>query len=224
MLALALALTLTSGSPPKCVEILETSDLHGHVTPDTEGGARRGGLAWLAGYVDILRRRANPVLLLDAGDLFQGTLACNLSHGRVMIAGYDALHVDAAVLGNHEFDYGAEAPDADPLAALRHRVAEASFPFLAANVDEKATGALPPWKNLLASKIFEEGGLKVGVIGLSNPETPALTIRAIRRRRPSPRRRSCGRKGRSSWCSSATSAAAAPSAGAMPGKPPATTG
>ncbi|MHB8419231.1 MAG: bifunctional metallophosphatase/5'-nucleotidase [Myxococcales bacterium] len=178
MLALALVLGLSLAPAPRCVEIVETSDLHGHLVPDRdEIGRRQGGLSWLGGYLRLLRRGANPVLLLDAGDLFQGTLASNLSHGRAVIAGYGALHVDAAVLGNHEFDFGAEAPDRDLLSALRHRVAEASFPFLGANVAERATGALPPWKGLSASRLFVEGGLRVGVIGIANPETPSLTLR-----------------------------------------------
>jgi 5'-nucleotidase len=181
MLALALSLALLAPAPPaggpaRCVELVETSDLHGHLEATGEGEQKQGGVAWLGGYLHLLRHRRNPVLLLDAGDLFQGTLASNLSHGRAVIAAYDALHVDASVLGNHEFDFGAEAPDTDLLSALRHRLAEAAFPFLAANVAEKATGALPRWRNLLPGRVFDAGGLRVGVVGIANPETPSLTL------------------------------------------------
>ncbi len=186
MSALVLALALLAAPagaagpaprPERCVQIVETSDLHGHLVAEGEGAQKQGGLAWLGGYLDVLRHGGDPVLLLDAGDLFQGTLASNLSHGRAVIAAYDALHVDAAALGNHEFDFGAEAPEADLLSALRHRLAEASFPFLAANVEDRATGALPRWRHLAASTVVQAGSLRVGVVGLANPETPSLTLR-----------------------------------------------
>jgi 5'-nucleotidase len=161
-----------------CVEIVETNDVHGHLEPERSlAGKLEGGLGWFGGYVRILRRGANPVLLLDAGDLFQGTLASNLSRGQAVIAAYNALGYTAATLGNHEFDYGAEAPDTDRLAAIRHRVREAKFPFLAANVLDRASGKRPAWPNLGSSELVDEGGLKVGLIGLANPETSMLTLR-----------------------------------------------
>lgn len=173
---------LLAGAPAvpagRCVEIVETNDLHGHVAPERSGtGKVEGGLAWFGGYLQLLRQGENPVLLVDGGDLFQGTLASNLSRGRVVIAAYDALGYDASTVGNHEFDFGAEAPDTDRLAAIRHRIAEASFPFLAANIVDRATGKLPAWKGLLASRIVDEKGIRVGLIGIANPETPALTLR-----------------------------------------------
>jgi 5'-nucleotidase len=162
------------------VEIVGTSDLHGHVAPEkwsAEGHAREGGgLALLGGYLKILRQRPNPVLLLDSGDLFQGTLESNISHGRAVITGYNALGYQAAVLGNHEFDFGAESPDPDSLAAIRHRVSEAKFPFLAANVLVSATQKPIPWPNVKASVMVDLHGTKVGVIGVSHPDTPSVTL------------------------------------------------
>ncbi|MHB1846727.1 MAG: bifunctional metallophosphatase/5'-nucleotidase [Deltaproteobacteria bacterium] len=202
--ALALVALAFSAAAPladRCVEVVGTSDLHGHVAPErivmppppptgvrrrggdpaypasAGEGEARGGLAWFGGYLARLRAAGRPVLLVDGGDLFQGTLESNRSHGRAVIAAYDALHYDASALGNHEFDFGAEPPDRDLLAALRHRLAEATFPFLAANVVLKATGERPPWKNLAASRLVREGPLRVGIVGLSHPETPSLTLR-----------------------------------------------
>jgi 5'-nucleotidase len=179
LIASTFALTLLLAAAPagRCVEIVETNDLHGHIAPERSGtGKVEGGLAWFGGYLRLLRQRDNPVLLLDSGDLFQGTLASNLSHGRVVIAAYDALGYTASTVGNHEFDFGRESPDSDLLAAIRHRLTEASFPFLAANMVDRSTGQRPAWKQLLSSEIVDAKGLRVGLIGLANPETPALTL------------------------------------------------
>ncbi len=197
-----LALALAATPAARCVELVGTNDLHGHVSPERivmpppppvgvrrrggdpaypasgEGeGELRGGLAWFGGYLARLRGQRLPVVLVDAGDLFQGTLESNRSHGRAVIEAYDALHYDAATLGNHEFDFGAEPPDRDLLAALRHRLAEADFPFVAANVTLRATGAPPPWKRLAPSVLLREGALTVGIVGVAHPETPSLTLR-----------------------------------------------
>src|SRR5690606_38425683 len=108
----------------------------------------QGGLAVFAGYLDILRRD-NPggVVLLDGGDIFQGTLASNLTEGAVMVKAMNALGYDAAALGNHEFDYGPAGPVSvagegeDPFGALKARMSEAEFPILAANVYDEIGGA-----------------------------------------------------------------------------------
>ena len=105
----------------------------------------RGGLALLDGYIGNLRaaraRDGGAVLLLDAGDLFQGTLESNLNEGAIVISAYNAMRYDAAAIGNHEFDFGpvgpatfAESPQDDPLGAIKARATQARFPFLAANI------------------------------------------------------------------------------------------
>jgi 5'-nucleotidase len=163
-----------AAEPPRCVTIVGTNDLHGHIA-EVPGG--QPGLAWLAGYLRLVRKAEGPVLLLDGGDLFQGTLESNLNHGKSVIAAYNAMGYDAAVLGNHEFDYGPEQPGEDVLSAIRDRVAEAHFPFVAVNVRNHKSGTAPGWMNLFPSKLFDLDGLKVGVIGVANPDTPNLTQR-----------------------------------------------
>ena len=179
-----------TGPAEVTVAIVGTSDLHGYVEPrvlkvtDREGAARtvnRGGLALLGGFLDNLRRRY-PVLLLDAGDLFQGTLVSNMEEGQVVIDAYNALHYDAAALGNHEFDYGpagpaavATKPEDDPTGALKARVAEATFPFLAANVLDKKTGQAVAWPNIYPSRRLVIGGVPIGVIGAVTEDTPRTT-------------------------------------------------
>ncbi|HZZ86064.1 MAG TPA: 5'-nucleotidase C-terminal domain-containing protein [Anaeromyxobacteraceae bacterium] len=156
MLALALALSLAAA--PRCVEVVELSDLHG----------RLDALPRVARAVEELRRRG-PTLLLDGGDSMQGTLDSELSQGRAVVAAFGALGVDAAAIGNHDFDRGPEV--------LRDRVAEAPYPYLAANFKEKASGVRPAWKNLFAHRLFRPaGGPVVGVVGLATEETPYTTM------------------------------------------------
>ena len=87
------------------LSIVGTNDLHGGIVP-RDG---RGGLALLGGYVNNLRAvraKDGAVLLIDAGDMFQGTLESNLTEGAVVVSAYNALGYAAAAVGNHEFDFG----------------------------------------------------------------------------------------------------------------------
>lgn len=172
---------------PIRLTVVGTNDLHGWVTPHratlSDGTAvEQGGLANFAGYLAILRED-NPggVLLLDAGDLFQGTLAANLTEGAVVIDAYNRLGYHAAAIGNHEFDYGpagpvsvATAPGADPFGALKARLAQARFPLLAANIYQ-ADGARPAWLPDDGTALLELKGVKVGILGLVTPTTPSVT-------------------------------------------------
>ena len=144
--ALALALGacggLRRGARTRTVTltIVGTNDLHGHIEV----------LPVLGGFLANLRRaraRDGGVLLLDAGDMFQGTLESNLGEGAPVIAAYNVLGYTAAAIGNHEFDFGpvgaaaaSREPGDDPRGALRARAVEAHFPLLAANLIDTATG------------------------------------------------------------------------------------
>src|SRR5687767_10145413 len=150
------------------LSIVGTNDLHGGVLP-AEG---RGGLAWLGGYVNNLRaaraRDGGAVLLIDAGDMWQGTLESNLDEGATVVAAYNALGYTAAAVGNHEFDFGPAGPAAtprnasdDPRGALKARATEATFPFLAANLIDTSTGWPVAWPNVKPSAIVEVSGVKV---------------------------------------------------------------
>src|SRR6187549_2606904 len=102
------------------ISIVGTNDLHGAIDR----------LPILAGYVANLRaaRAADggEVLVIDAGDMFQGTLGSNLGEGAAVVAAYNRIGYDAAAIGNHEFDFGPAGPAAtasepgdDPRGALR---------------------------------------------------------------------------------------------------------
>lgn len=175
--------------PPEAIKLslIGTNDVHGWAAAQTEkfpnGELRFGGLAAFASYVAALRAD-NPggVVLVDAGDMFQGTLLSNLSEGRVIIEMFNALGYDAAAVGNHEFDYGPEGPapvankDApDPFGALKARIAQAKFPILSANIYETASGQRPAWLPGDGTVLLERKGLKVGIVGLTTPQTPTVT-------------------------------------------------
>jgi 5'-nucleotidase len=123
------------------------------------------------------------VVLLDAGDMFQGTLESNLTEGAAVIAAYNALGYNAAAIGNHDFDYGPEGdqsmpmnPDEDPRGALKARATEARFPFLASNILDTGTDKPVVWPNVKPSALLDIGGVKIGVVGLTTSETLRVTL------------------------------------------------
>ena len=163
------------------IVIVGTTDVHGWFAGHDDKQSHTGGLALFASYVQALRA-ANPghVVLVDSGDMFQGTLESNLFEGEAVVKGYNLLGYSAAAIGNHEFDYGPVGPDPvartadeDPLGALKKNAAAARFPFLSANLTEVATGATPEWAR--RTTIVDAGGARVGIIGLSTPDTPNVT-------------------------------------------------
>jgi 5'-nucleotidase len=157
--------------------LIGTADLHGYL--ESHDGA--GGLALLGGYLANLRR-VRPVVLVDAGDLFQGTLISNQSEGAPVIRAMNALGYHGAAIGNHEFDYGpvgepavARRSGEDPRGALRARAREAAFPFLAANILAEPELSPPAWEHVVAATLVEVGGVRVGITGGTTPSTPTVT-------------------------------------------------
>jgi 5'-nucleotidase len=173
------------------LSIVGTSDLHGYFME--RGG--RGGLQVFAGYVNNLRasRAADggAVLLLDAGDTFQGGVESNLSEGAVVVDAYNALGYSALAIGNHEFDFGSadragarQDARADQRGALKARAAQAHFPFLAANLLDDETGQRVDWPNVHASTMVDAAGIKVGIVGVMTygalRATLPLNVRGLR--------------------------------------------
>ncbi|QRK08166.1 bifunctional metallophosphatase/5'-nucleotidase [Archangium violaceum] len=179
--------SLQASAEPVRLTLVATNDFHGWLMPHTtslsEGlQVEEGGAAVFAGYMARLRAD-NPggVLLLDAGDLFQGTLASNLTEGAAVIDVYNHLGYAAAALGNHEFDYGPVGPRAvpgpgeDPVGALTARIRQARFPLLTVNVRDAATGRHPAWLGNDGTLLVTLKGVKVGVVGLTTPSTPRIS-------------------------------------------------
>ncbi|MBN1203646.1 MAG: bifunctional metallophosphatase/5'-nucleotidase [Myxococcaceae bacterium] len=173
---------------PLRLTVVGTNDLHGWIAPHRtflKGGVeiKEGGAATFASHVARLRAD-NPggVLLLDAGDLFQGTLASNLTEGAIVIDVYNHLGVTAAAIGNHEFDYGPVGPAPvpvkpgdDPLGTLKARIQQARFPILSANTREAESGQRPAWLGNDGTHLVTVQGVKVGIVGLTTPATPETT-------------------------------------------------
>lgn len=168
----------TSPRPLTRIVIVGTTDVHGWFA----GHGQYGGVAVLQSYVNALREEnPNRVVLVDSGDLFQGTFESNFFEGEPVIIAYNAMGYSAAAVGNHEFDYGPAGPDSivrtpgeDPLGALKRDASLAKFPFLSANTTEKATGKSPSW--LEPYTMVDVDGVKLGIIGLSTPDTPNVTV------------------------------------------------
>ncbi|HEX9619252.1 MAG TPA: bifunctional UDP-sugar hydrolase/5'-nucleotidase [Polyangiaceae bacterium] len=153
------------------------NDLHG----------RLEALPVMAGYVERLKQvrqtEGGGVLFVDAGDMLQGTLESNLNEGRAIIATYNMMGLDAATLGNHEFDFGpagdAAGPDVDPQGAIRERIGEAGFPLLSANLVERATRRRGAFENLFASALVDVAGVAIGLVGVLTAETPQIVMPAF---------------------------------------------
>jgi len=130
--------------------------------PDRDGCF--GGSARLATAIKAQRAAAEAdgraVLLLDAGDQFQGSLFYTAHHGMAELAVMHALGTDAMAVGNHEFDNG---PD-----TLGRFVAAAGFPVLSANIDATAEPALAG--RLHPYALFDRAGLRIAVVGLTTAE------------------------------------------------------
>lgn len=141
----------------KPLQVVFTNDSHSAIDP-VNG---RGGFEARAAIFDSLRAVNPNTIILDAGDMWQGSPYFNLFHGRVETEGYNLMGYDAATLGNHEFDFGI-----DTLAA---RVSEMSFPIVCANYN---FGTIPLAPLVKPYTVIERDGWRVGVIGVSvNPQS-----------------------------------------------------
>jgi 2',3'-cyclic-nucleotide 2'-phosphodiesterase (5'-nucleotidase family) len=171
-------------APTFTLSVVGTNDLHGGVL-EVNG---RGGLALLDGYVTNLRAARNDaggaVLLVDAGDLFQGTLESNLNEGAVVVDAYNAIGYQAAAIGNHEFDYGPvgeatvpRGPDDDPRGALKARLAQSHFPWVSANLIRTGASEVP-LPNFAPSTVVTINGVGIGIVGLLTEPAMSFTIAA----------------------------------------------
>ena len=136
--------------------ILHTNDMHSHIQPFTKGRNKGlGGMAQRAALIKKIRAENEHVLLLDAGDIFQGTPYFNMYGGELEFKLMSEMKYDAATIGNHDFDNG--------LDGIFKKLPYAKFPFLCANYDFSDTllnGQFEPYK------VFKKAGLKIGVFGI----------------------------------------------------------
>ena len=149
---------LAAPTKSRKLTILHTNDTHSQIDPlslndpDFPG---MGGIAKRAEIIKKVRAEEENVLLLDSGDIYQGTPYFNFYGGSIEFKLMSMLGYDASTMGNHDFDIG--------LDGFLRNLPYAKFPFLCANYDFKNTileGKTQPFK------IFEKQGLKIGVFGL----------------------------------------------------------
>jgi len=142
----------------KHITILHTNDVHSHIEsfgPNAGKNANLGGVARRATLVQKIRKENPNTLLLDAGDIFQGTPYFNFYGGELEFKLMSMLKYDAATLGNHDFDNG--------ISGLYEQLPHAQFPFVISNYDFSNT--IMDTKTE-AYRIFEKDGLKIGIFGL----------------------------------------------------------
>lgn len=150
---------------PITITFLHTNDLHAHVMPTMIRGKSYGGYARLATLIQRERAKKGNLLLLNAGDTFQGTLFFNTYEGLADGAILSSIGPDAGTVGNHEFDKG---PDA--LATFASAI---SWPLVSANVDFSRE---PKLRDKIAkSTVVTVGGEKIGIVGATTPETPNIS-------------------------------------------------
>lgn len=142
----------------KKLTILHTNDQHSRIEPfPMDGGKHQGlgGFAQRATIINNIRQQEKNVLLLDSGDIWQGTPYFNMFGGEVEYKLMNEMRYDAVTLGNHDFDSGIEG--------LAKYMPTANFSFLSANYDFSNTAI---HQHVKPYKIFSLDGIKVGVFGL----------------------------------------------------------
>src|SRR6059058_5246112 len=152
-----------------CISILHTTDIHGHILPtsDYDGNPDRGGLARCVTQIRRWRRQNRNSILIDVGDVYQGTEVSLRNKGELMIDLFNHLGYDAWVVGNHEFDWGIEA--------FRQALQRSTMPVLAANtiLEGKPAGEFADAKHPLAKIqpfiLKEIAGIKLAIIGITTP-------------------------------------------------------
>ncbi|MFN5861080.1 MAG: bifunctional metallophosphatase/5'-nucleotidase [Pseudanabaena sp.] len=151
------------------IRILHTNDHHAHLEPIKYGDRFLGGIARRRTLIDQIRVESKndhePLLLLDAGDIFQGTLYFNQYQGQADLDFYNTLAYDAGTIGNHEFDRGQQV--------LANFITKAKFPIISANLDIASSsplyGKVRPWH------ILDLKGEKIGIFGLTTTDTEILS-------------------------------------------------
>lgn len=152
--------SVSSGQSGKQLFILHTSDMHSRIEPISAEAADEyagmGGVVRRAGFVKQFRGKHPDMLLLDCGDISQGTPYYNFFKGELEVKMMNLMGYDAMTIGNHEFDFGLEN--------MARLFRMANFPVVCSNYDVTGTvleGLVKPYTT------FNRNGLKIGVFGLA---------------------------------------------------------
>ena len=142
----------------RSIVIVHSNDMHSHIDPFAKDHPKYpglGGMAERAALIDSLRAEHGEILLLDAGDIFQGTPYFNYFDGKLELELMSMMGYDAATMGNHDFDIGLEG--------FAEAQMKADFPYICSNYlfDDTILEGLT-----IGHKIFKRNGIKIGVFGL----------------------------------------------------------
>lgn len=158
------------------LSVVFTNDIHGGIDRSGATFMNRefppplGGAASAAAYINMLRDRAEReggyVLVIDQGDIFQGTPVGNFKKGESVIEYFNHIGVDLWTIGNHEFDEGHEN--------VWHLIEMSEMPVLSANMVWAETGE--PVEHVRPYVIKDYDGLKVAIIGLTTTDTPKMAF------------------------------------------------
>lgn len=179
----------------KRLVIIGTNDFHGNLqinlekTKEAEGKTSLmipiGGAPLIAGYFNILRKKyPDELVLLDGGDLYQGTMISNLFKGEPVVKFYNELRYTALTIGNHEFDYGPEhlertiaKPSEDRFGSIKKNIKNSKAPFVNSNIIDLKSGTQPNWPGLESVLLKTINGVKVGILGAATTETIFKTLK-----------------------------------------------
>ena len=140
------------------ITLLHTNDMHSHIDPFPDSDPKHpglGGFARINALVKRIRAEEENTLLLDCGDIYQGTPYFNFYKGEAELKLMSQIGYDAGTIGNHEFDNG--------LVGISSQMGHMNFPFINSNYD--FTGTMLEGK-VLPYKTFNKGGIKIGIFGL----------------------------------------------------------
>ena len=167
-----------NGADVMQISVVFTNDIHGGIDPtgatfmNQEFPPPLGGAASAVTYIEKLRERAAEeggyVLVIDQGDIFQGTPVGNYRKGESVIEYFNHIGLDLWTIGNHDFDEGSEN--------LWHLIAMSEMPVLSANLVWEETGE--PIEHVVPYVIKDYDGIKVAIIGLTTTDTPKMAFPA----------------------------------------------
>ena len=151
------------------ISILHTTDLHGHILPtsDYNGNSDCGGMARCVTQIRRWQQQNPNSILIDIGDVYQGTDVALRSKGDLMIDLFNHLKYDAWIIGNHEFDWGVEP--------FQQALQRSAMPVLAANtlLEGKPAGEFPdakhPFAKIQPFILKQVAGIKLAIIGVTTP-------------------------------------------------------
>ncbi|MDV3427820.1 MAG: 5'-nucleotidase C-terminal domain-containing protein [Bacillota bacterium] len=161
-----LKVSAASESTDKNIQIVYINDFHGSV----DASGKNPGMVKLAGRLKAIKAENTTsntnTVFLAGGDLFQGSAASNLTYGAIVNEFLKEVGLTASAVGNHEFDWGTDK--------IAEWASKGGYKFLASNIYDKTTGLPVSWAD--PYQIVTIDGVKIGLIGLTTPETAFKTL------------------------------------------------